>query len=416
LITTEFEIIFNVLLLVAIALILARILGYLFFKIKQPAVIGEILAGIILGGIIIFFFSGQNFYFFGYKIPLPILNFSSYEPDPFYFLAQIGILFILFISGLETRLSKIKKMGKTSSLVAIGGVIVPLLLGFLSGLLLGFDYQISLVLGLILTATSVGVTVRTLMDLNELDSDVGTTIIGSAIIDDVIAIILLAIVISAESIFGLAELGIRIVIFFFIFLYLGLKVIDKVLGLGERINLPRAFLSVSLAVLLIYSFFADRAGISGITGAFIAGILIGQNVRSRKIIEDIHSIGYGLFIPLFFVWVGISLWEGHATGFVSIFDIFVLSIIIISVAVIGKIIGCGIGAKISGMTNLESLQVGVGMIPRMELALIIVAAASTHGLLTGEFGEEIKVITILMTVITTILAPFLIKATFKNNN
>ncbi len=412
-VTTEFGIIFNVLLLVAIALLLARIFGYLFFKINQPAVIGEILAGIFLGGIILLFFSGQNFYLFDYRLPLPLLNFSSQNPDPFYFLAQIGILFILFISGLETRLSEIKRMEKTSSFVAVGGVIVPLFLGFFLGMIFGYGYQVSIVIGLILTATSVGVTVRTLMDINELDSDVGVTTLGAAVIDDVIGIILLALVIGAESLLGVAWIGLRIAIFFFIFLYIGLKIIDKILDLGDKINLPRALLSISLAILLIYSFFADRAGISGIIGAFIAGIIIGQNVRSRKIVEDVRSIGFGLFIPLFFVWVGVSLWQGYEASFESIIDILVLSILIIVIAIIGKIIGCGIGAKVAGLGKKESLQIGVGMIPRMELALIIVAAASTHGLLMGEIGVEIKIVTIIMAIATTVIAPFLIKATFR---
>jgi len=416
LINTEVGIIFNVLLLVAIVLIFARILGYLFYRLKQPAVIGEIIAGIILGGIIVFFFSNQGFSIFGYPLSLPLLDFHNLEPDPFYLLAQIGILFILFISGLETNISKMKRLGKASVSVAVGGVIIPLILGFASGVILGFSIQISIILGLILTATSVGVTVRTLMDINELDSDVGTTILGSAVIDDVIGIILLAFVLGAESIMDVAITGIRIVIFFFVFLYLGLKIIDWVLGLGEKIHLPHAFLSISLAILLIYSFFSDKAGLSGIIGAFIAGLLIGQNVRSRKIVEDIKAVGYGLFIPLFFVWIGIRLWEGYQTGYSSIVHILILFFIILIISIVGKIVGCGIGAKIAGISNKESLQIGVGMIPRMELALVIVTAAINHGILFNKIGQEFLLITILIVISTTLIAPFLIKATFKNES
>jgi len=416
LIKTEFEIIFNVLLLVAIALIFARIMGYLFYRLKQPAVIGEIIAGVILGGIVVAYFSGQEFFIFSFKLPLPNLNFYSNNPDPFYLLAQIGILFILFISGLETNISKMKRLGKASVSVAIGGVILPLVFGFILGVILGFSIQVSIIIGLILTATSVGVTVRTLMDIGELDSDVGTTILGSAVIDDVIGIVLLAFVLGAESMMGVATVGIRIAIFFFIFLYLGLKIIDKILDLGEKIHLPRAFLSISLAILLIYSFFSDRAGISGIIGAFIAGLLIGQNVRSKKIVEDIKSIGYGLFIPIFFVWIGVSLWEGYKTEYSSVMHIFFLFVVLLFVSIVGKIIGCGAGAKIAGMSNKESLQIGVGMIPRMELALVISTAAINHSILNGETGQEILLVTILIAISTTIITPFLIKATFKNED
>ena len=243
--------IFNVLLLAALALIFARILGYLFDRLKQPAVIGEIIAGIFLGGVVIAVFSGQILVFYNYKFLLPRLDFTSNE---FVLLAEIGILLLLFISGLETKMFELKKMERASSFVAIGGVIVPLAFGIFSGLFLGFSSQESIVIGLILVATSVGVTVRTLMDLHIMDSDVGTTILGSAVIDDVIGIILLAFVLGLESLMDAVWISVRIVIFFLIFLILGLKIIDKILDLGEKIHLPKAFLSISLSILLIYSF------------------------------------------------------------------------------------------------------------------------------------------------------------------
>ncbi len=405
-ITTELV---NVLFLVAVALIFARLFGYLFYRFKQPAVVGEIIAGIFLGGIVLFVFSGQQFTISNYIIYLPRFDFQS---AGFILLAEIGILLLLFISGLETSLSKLKKTEKASSFVAIGGVLLPLILGALSGFLLGFTIQESIVIGLIITATSVGVTVRTLMDLHVLDTTAGATILGGAVIDDIIGIILLAFMISIGSLMDAVWIGVRIAIFFLIFLYLALKVIDKILDLGEKIHLPNAFLSFSLAILLVYAFFADKAGLSGIIGAFVAGILIGQNVRSSKIIKDVKTIGYGFFIPLFFVWIGSSLWGGAITDISTYTAIGILALVIITVSIISKIVGCGIGAKLAGMSSRESLQVGVGMIPRMELALIIVAAAISHDLLTGNSAHQILVTTILLTIITTLIAPFLIKATF----
>ena len=407
-ITTE---LFNILLLVAAALIFARALGYLFYKLKQPAVMGEIVAGIFLGGIVLFFFSGQQFKIANYVISPPEFSFQWVE---FKILAQIGILFLLFISGLEISLSKLKKTEKASSFVAIGGVLLPLILGFLTAFFFGFSVQESIIIGLVLTATSVGVTARVLMDLHVLDTDVGATILGGAVIDDVIGIILLAFVIGIESLMDAVWIGARLAVFFLVFLYLALKVIDKILDIGEKIHLPKAFLSISLAILLIYSFFADKAGISGIIGAFVAGILIGQNVRSKKIIEDVKTIGYGFFIPLFFVWIGSSLWEEAGTDISAYATIGIFAVIIIIVSIVGKIVGCGIGAKLAGMTGRESLQVGVGMIPRMELALIIATAAISHGFLTGHVAHQILLTTVLLTIITTLLATFLIKTTFKN--
>jgi len=309
-------------------------------------------------------------------------------------------------------------MEKVSISVAIGGVILPLILGFVaSRYLFGFSTEASLVVGLILVATSVGVTVRTLLDLHVLSSDVGTTILGSAVIDDIIGILLLAFVLGTGTPLSIGILTLKIVAFFFLFLYLGLKIIDRLLDLGDRIHLPKAFLSISLAIFFIYAFFADKAGIAGIIGAFVAGLLIGHTAKSRKIIDDVKTIGYGFFIPLFFVWVGASLWQGFIGDLHALATIGLLSVVIISVGIIGKIIGCGIGAKLAGMTNRESVQIGVGMIPRMELALIIAGVAISHGLLIGQeaIGHQILAATILLTLITTLVTPFLIKAVFKNN-
>jgi len=415
LITTE---IFSVLLLVALALLFARLLGHVFDKLNQPPVIGEILAGIILGWIVLAVIHGQDITIFNsFNITLPKLDFTS---DGFVILSEIGILFLLFISGLETRMSQLKKMEKASSFVAVGGVVIPLALGFTSGILFGLTPQESIVLGLILTATSVGVTVRTLMDLRVLNTDSGATILGGAFIDDILGIILLAFVMGVESLTyeaipTLAWISVKIVIFFLIFLILGLKVIDRILDLGEKIHLPKAFLSISLSILLIYSFFAFEAGISGIIGAFVAGLLIGQTVKSRKITRDVKTVGYGFFIPLFFVGVGASLWGNALGGGLSTFaKIGLFALVIISVGIAGKIIGCSLGAKLAGMSNRQSLQIGTGMVPRMELALIIVAAAISHNLfLTKENEHMILVTTILLTIVTTLIAPFLIKASFK---
>ena len=392
---------FDVIFSVALALIFARGLGYLFDRYKQPAVIGEIIAGLILGAIGLMVFYGQQLTFFNLTVQLPEL---AYDTPEFELLAELGILFLLFISGLETRISKLKKVSRSSSFVAVGGVILPLFLGILTGLYFNFSLQESIAIGLILIATSVGVTVRTLMDLHVLNTDVGTTILGGAVIDDVLGIILLAFVLGIECPLWI---GIKIVIFFLIFLYLGLKIIDKILDIGEKIHLPKALLSISLSVFLIYSFFADEAGIAGIIGSFVAGILIGQTVRSRKIASDVKTIGYGFFIPLFFVWVGSKV---NVSAFASIG---LLAAVIIAVSIIGKIVGCGVGAKLAGMTKRESLQVGVGMIPRMELALIIATSVVSHGILTGHAANQILATTLLLTIVTTLITPLMIKAIFK---
>ncbi|MCJ2513835.1 MAG: cation:proton antiporter [Candidatus Thermoplasmatota archaeon] len=386
---------------VALALLFARVLGFIFDKLKQPAVIGEIIAGLVLGIISLHIFFGQNYTFFNITVTFPNLAFNTPE---FELLAEFGILFLLFVSGLETRISKIREMGKSSTFVAIGGIIVPLMLGIITGIMFNFSIQESIVIGLILIATSVGVTVRSLLDLHVLDTNVGNTILGAAVIDDILGIILLA------FIFGIASplwVGFKIIIFFIIFLYIGIKLIDKIIDLGEKIHLPKALLSISLSIFLIYSFFADKAGISAIIGAFVAGLLIGQTVRSRKIINDVKTMGYGFFIPLFFVWVGTII------NIKSFLTIGLFTFIIIVIAIFGKIIGCGLSAKISGLNLRESIQVGIGMIPRMEVALIIATYAIANNIIIGNAADQILATTLILTIITTIITPYLIKKSFK---
>jgi Kef-type K+ transport system membrane component KefB len=398
-----------VVLLASLALIFARVFGYLFDKIKQPAVIGEILAGVFLGGLGIFVFNGDPILLLDFQIPFPNFDFTSSE---FVFLAELGIFFLLFISGLETSLSSLKKMGKSSLFVAIGGIIFPFVLGVGTGVYFEFDPKISIIIGLILVATSVGVTVRTLLDIHTLHTDSGSTILGAAVIDDIIGIILLAFFLGTDP---PIQIILKILIFFFIFLYMGLKLIDGILDLGEKIHLPKAFLSISLAIFLIYVFFADASGIAGIIGAFVAGLVIGRTLKSRKIIDDVHALGYGLFIPLFFVWVGANLWQGATSDLNSYINIAIFSTILIIIAIIGKIAGCGLGAKISGLSNLESIQVGIGMIPRMELALIIVTSTISKGIFNSEqISHQILSSTVILAVITTLITPILLKLVYKN--
>lgn len=392
---------FDIILSVALALLFARLLGFIFDKLKQPAVIGEIIAGLILGILSLHIFFGQQYTFFNMSVTFPNLAFNTPE---FELLAEFGILFLLFVSGLETRISKIRKMGKPSTFVAIGGVIVPLILGIITGIIFNFSIQESIVIGLILIATSVGVTVRSLLDLHVLDTNVGNTILGAAVIDDILGIILLAFIFGIESPLWI---GFKIILFFIIFLYIGMKMIDKILDLGEKIHLPKAFLSISLSIFLIYSFFADKAGISAIIGAFVAGLLIGQTIRSRKIINDVKTMGYGFFIPLFFVWVGTII------NIKSFLTIGLFTCIIIIIAIFGKIIGCGLSAKISGLNLRESIQVGIGMIPRMEVALIIATYAIANNIIIGKAADQILATTLILTIITTIITPYLIKKSFK---
>lgn len=396
--------ILEIALAVALALILARFLGYIFDRLKQPPVIGEIIAGILLGGFGLGLISKQSFSIFNWTLELPQINYTG---EAFSLFAGLGILFLMFVSGLEINISKFRGMEKASFYVAVGGVVLPLFFGFVVSIYFGFSWQASTIIGLMLVATSVGVTVRTLMDLRILNTYPGIAILGAAVVDDVIGIILLTFLLGTDSMIAIAF---KMFLYFLIFAYIGVKVIGRVLNLGEKIQLPKAFLGISIAIMLIYSFFAYQSGITGIIGAFLAGTIIGNTVYSKKIIEDVKTLGYGLFIPMFFVWVGANV---DLTAFLTVGS---FAVVIIVVGVLGKIIGCSIGAKFAGMNASDSIQVGVGMIPRMEMALITASIAITQGVLTGQVAHQIMATTILVTIITTLITPPLIKITINLEN
>lgn len=383
-------------------MIFARILGYLFNRYKQPTVLGEILAGVLLGGYVLGRIGEQEFSIGGLFLQIPSLDFTGSE---FTIFASMGILFLLFLSGLETKISTIKKTGKTAIFVAIFGVLVPLMGGIVVGFLFGFSWYVSLVIGVILVATSVGITVRVLMDLHLLDSDVGIIILSSAVVDDVLGLVLFAFVLGVGS---PLLLGFEVAIFFLIFLFIGLKVMGKIVGIWENMHLPKALLSIAIAVLLIYAFFAEKFGIAAIVGAFVAGLVIGNTIQSKKILKDIQAIGYGFFIPLFFVWVGASL---DLSAFLVVGP---LAVVVVVIGILSKIGGSGLGAMLGGVNLRESLQIGIGMVPRMEVALIVVTTAIAHGVLVGEIAHQLLAVTILLIIVTTVVTPFLIKLLVKN--
>ncbi len=382
------------------ALLLAKLLGYLFDRFNQPVVIGEIIAGILMGSYFLGRLNG-TYPVFGLEIPVFVPDLGGETFEMFGFL---GIIMLLFISGLETDLKRIKKTERTGIGTAIGGVLLPFVFGFLIGNWFGFSFKASLAAGAIFVATSVGVTARTLMDMKAFDSDVGATILSAAVIDDVIGIFVLALVLGTGEPHFLA---LKVAIFFLITLYLGLKIIAKVLGKFEIIQAPKTLVTIGLVICFFFSLLAMQMGMAAITGAFVAGLIIGTTLQSREISEDVQTVGYTLFIPLFFVWVGASLDLGSLT------QVGMLAVFFIPLGIIGKIVGCGLGSKFAGLTSKRALAVGVGMIPKMEVALIVVTTAIAQGIFPGELAHQMLAVTVLHAITTTLLSPILVRAIMR---
>jgi Kef-type K+ transport system membrane component KefB len=272
--------------------------------------------------------------------------------------------------------------------------------------LLTNNYEASIFIGIIATATSVSISVQTLKEIGHLRSKEGVAILGAAIIDDVVGIILLTLSVGILKPSEGSSVGIvigKIVLFFVIVLIVGkiikylLTKIDKIYRLDEKI------VSFALVICLALAFLSEELGVAAITGAFFSGVLFSMTDYRHKITHDMNKMASLFFIPIFFVVIGMGVDLKLAVS------AFRMGSIIILVAIIGKVIGCGFGAKFSGFDNKQSLQIGIGMVPRAEVAIII----SNLGLNLGIIDENIMAITILLVVITTLITPSLLKWSFE---
>ncbi|RJS72787.1 MAG: cation:proton antiporter [Candidatus Syntrophoarchaeum sp. WYZ-LMO15] len=377
-----------------LALLLAKLCGELFERMGQPAVIGEILAGVILGGEVL-----------GGYLGIDLLG------EPFKAFADVGVMILLFLSGVEVEFAELKKTGKLASAVALGGVLLPFIGGYAVMIWFGYGYMEALLVGATLTATSVGVTARILMDVGALNTRAGTSILGAAVIDDVLGIIILAIIsgiamvgdIEVES---LLLLAVKIAIFFIITLFLGLRLIGRVADFENRMVSAKAFLALSLALGFIFGVFAEKMQIAAITGAFVAGLIVGETPYKKMISEDVKVIGYGFFIPLFFVFAGAWI---DFSSFASAGAVIIAALI---VAILGKIIGCGIPALAMRSSPLESLIIGVGMVPRMEIGLIVAAIGVNLGMAgdpAGIVAKETLSLAVVVSIVTGLFPLFFMK-------
>ncbi len=371
---------------IALILLFANIGGFISRKLKQPAVLGQILMGLILGP----------------SILRMIESTAAIEH-----MAEIGVILLMFIAGLETDIEDLKASSKSSALIALGGVIAPLGFGIFAMALVRPEVSINegLFLGVILTATSVSITVQALRELGQLRTKQGIGILGAAIIDDVAGIIILTLVIGmisptqGSSIY--LVLG-KIVVFFVFSIGLGVifsKLLTKYSDLVTREN---RVLTAALIFCFLLAFVAEELGVAAIIGAYFTGVVFSTTPHRNRVSHEIQRIAYALFTPIFFINIGLGVELKNISGVLG------LSVAIIIAAVLGKIIGCGVGAKLSRFSNRQALQISIGMIPRAEVALIV----TNLGLKLGIIGQEIFTSIILTVLVSTIITPPLLKLAF----
>lgn len=403
--------IINIFYYLAVILLLAKSFGLLARKIGLPQVTGMVVAGLLIG--FLKRFNNPDNFFLSF-----FMNPDAQESEVLHAFSQVGVVLILFSSGLETKLSDLKKSGLAATVIAFAGVVTPILFGTFGAMAFLHGYSEyshdkllnAIFVGTILAATSVGITVETLKELGKLNGKVGQTVISAAVIDDVIGIIALSIVTSLKG-NGAEQIGITLLkaVGFFAFA-IGLGILLRIYFNWEERKFPhkRRTSIFAFAMCFFYAYCSEKFfGIASITGAYVAGIMISGLDDTPFVDRKAVVSGYMIFTPIFFAYIGISadfssfslnaLWFGLA---------------FVALGIAGKIIGCSLAAKPFGFTNKESLTVGCGMIARGEVALAVYSAGQS--LIAAENGLDPLLATIMLILISSIVCPILLKLLFKD--
>src|SRR6266404_6152279 len=407
-------------LLLAILLPACKIAASLSSRLGIPPILGELLVGIIFG-----------------PGAINLLHLQLFEggqaTGALMLLAQLGGLVLMFVAGIETDIDRMREASVTAFLVALSGVIWPFFLGAGVGHLLGLSWQTAFFLGGALTATSVSISARTLMDAGKMSSPEATVILGAAVIDDVMGLFVLAFLAASSSTakvqgFGMAPMASAwlqqrlgpaahhplivqmfvisacVALFFWIGYGAAHKFLDPLILQLRKLSANEAVPSCVFALIMIYAISAEWLGsVAGITGAYLLGYVFAGSEYKADVERSFSAIGHGLFIPLFFVAIGLSsdyrALAGHWT----------LLVVVFAVAVVGKLVGCGLAALASGMDWVRSLRIGCGMISRGEVGLIVTAMGASSGI----FGRSEVAVMVAVVLLTTLLTPLALRATFN---
>lgn len=389
---------YHFLLDLAIILLSTKVLGVLTRKIHMPQVVGALLAGLILGPTV-----------FGIVHETTFIN----------QLAEIGIIVLMFSAGLETDIKELKKCGKASFIIAAFGVAIPLISGFVISSIFNNNGSIwnmdtknlleNIFIGVVLTATSVSITVETLREMGKLKTRVGTVILGAALIDDILGIIILTVITSTSDSSVQVEFVLLKILAFFIFAaVIGIPFYHFFNRYSKLYNEKRRFPIIGFAFCLVISYIAERFfGVADIAGAFIAGLIISSTVHSKYIRRRFGVLSYLLLSPIFFASIGINVNFANMGRNMIIF-----SVALLIVAIISKIFGSGIGALVNKYSKRESLQIGIGMVARSEVALIMANKGVAVGLISSIFFAPV----ILMVIVTAIATPIMLKYAYTSKD
>lgn len=384
-----------VFLAVALLLAAAKLCGDLSIRAGQPAVLGELLAGLILGPSLL------------NLLGLPVFA-GTNVGETVHVLGQLGVLFLMFSAGLEVELSEMRASGRPAVFGGTLGVVSPILFGIGAGVLFGYPMAESIFIGIALSATSVSISAQTLLELGRLRTREGFGLLGAAVIDDILVIVSLSVYVGVMAGAGSpSELGLqlaRMIGVLIVVTVAALVLFPRFTEWSNRIRASEGLLAMVLAAVLFLSWLTEAVGgVAAITGAFMAGLGLGRSHLREEIEQGLHRLAYGFFVPLFLVDIGLQA-NMRELPLNTLF----FALVLIAVAVISKVLGSGVGAWIGGFDRGEAVRMGIGMISRGEVGLIVAAVGVSEGLLEGELFSAI----VLMVLVTTLITPPLLRWAF----
>jgi Kef-type K+ transport system membrane component KefB len=391
-------------LILGIIIIAAKLAGYISTLLRQPAVLGELLVGVILGPSLI------NIYGFGFLSERAAVESTVKN------LAELGVIMLMFMAGLEVNLKEMFSVGKVAVFSGTAGVIVPIAGGAALGYAFGYatdNWQKAFFIGLILAATSVSISVQTMVELGVIKKKEGVALLGAAVFDDILVVMILSFFValfagnssSGGGFFDLLWVVAKMVLFFVIIIALGLKFLPWLLTKIKKLPISEGLIAFVLAFTVLISWAAEfLSGIAMIVGAFTFGALLSRTKLKHEIEEKVHSMLYGLLVPIFFVSIGLIVDVKTVPG-----DVWIFAILLTIIAILTKIIGCGLGAMLGGFNFRSSLRVGVGMVSRGEVGLIVAGI----GLSSGFISNQVYAAIIVVVLATTLFTPFGLKWVFK---
>jgi Kef-type K+ transport system membrane component KefB len=386
-------------LILTIILVAAKAAGYLSTRIKQPSVFGEILIGILLGPSLL------------NLMQLPLIT-DTHLGEVIHLMGELGVLLLMFLAGLELHLNDLVNNAKVAAYSGLLGVIVPTGLGLGFGELLGMDFAHSLFLGLTLGATSVSISAQVLIELKVIRSKVGYGLLGAAVFDDIMVLLMLSVFLAllsgSTSFLGILLVIGKMILFLSASIIIGLWGLPFLVRITQRRSISQGITTLAIVIMLIYGMAAELlGGMAAITGAFLAGLMFARTPEKSKVEVNFHSLAYAFFVPVFFISIGLGV-DLHEV------DVSILWIMlgISAIAIFGKIVGSGGGARLSRFSWKESLQIGIGMVSRGEVGLII----AKIGMDEGYLGSSLFSAIVGMILITTLITPPLLRISFQTKH